>query len=127
MDILKDIYKNYGITMSHAKFVEEFKYLNALYYIVKSVEKAIEQQLKEKVNDARKSSKDGIFALGMVTNRISASEFESIVISGDEAEAISNNGTGFFIKRYFIGIRKRRSKVSGNFLKRKELRTHYSR
>lgn len=96
MDTLKNIYKSYGITKSHVNFVEEFKYLNALYYIVKSVEKTIEQQLKEKVNDAKKSSKDGMFALGMVTNPISASEFESIVIPGDEAEAISNNVNGFF-------------------------------
>lgn len=95
MDILTDIYKNYGLSKSHIKFVEEFKYLNALYYVVKSVDKDIEKKMKEAVMDAKQSSKDGRFALGMVTNPISAKKFESIIIPGDEAEAISNNVNGF--------------------------------
>ena len=83
-----------GPNRSHRRFRERFVNLNAVAYLVEGSHKLLHRKLSENVVKYRKHVGEQ-FALGVVSNAISASEIESIIFPGTDAIATVENFDGF--------------------------------
>ncbi len=88
-----------GPNAAHQAFRQEFKYLNAMYYLIVTGKDSLQQHLGREVADAERRAqlrgKDGKYALGVVTHVISASQIQGVHVSKSDAEAMVGNFDGF--------------------------------
>jgi hypothetical protein len=83
-----------GRTRSHAKFRERFKYVNALYYLIVTGKDLLREHLATQPrNGKRQASELGrppgwSHILGVVTNPISQTQFEAVMVHSTDAEAM---------------------------------------
>ena len=88
-----------GPNDAHKAFRQEWKYLNALYYLVVSGKDVLREHLKSQMANAEATATargtDGKYALGLVTHGISTSQFRFIGVRGSDAKTMVNNFHGF--------------------------------
>ena len=81
-----------GHNGAHRSFRQEFKYLNALYYLIVSAKDLLRQHLERSMKhaevDAALRGQDGKYVLGMVTHSIFTTQFQAICVSEPDARAI---------------------------------------
>ena len=88
-----------GQNGAHKSFRQEFKYLNALYYLIVSAKDVLRQDLQRTMKEAEVLSalhgKDGKYAFGMVTHPISTTQCQFISVAEPEARTMVQNFDGF--------------------------------
>jgi hypothetical protein len=88
-----------GPNSAHKAFRQEFKYLNALYYLIASAKDRLQEHLQRAMANAEAAAaargRDGKYALGIVTHAISASQFQGVCVPKSDAEAMVQNFDGF--------------------------------
>jgi hypothetical protein len=88
-----------GPNDAHKAFRQEFKYLNALYYLIVSAKDVLREHLKRAMADAEAAAatqgRDGKYALGIVTHPISTSQFQAIYVPKPDAETMVHDFDGF--------------------------------
>ena len=83
-----------GRTRSHAKFREKFKYANALYYLIVSGKDLLREHLATELRNAKREAlKQGRppgwpQVLCIVTNPISRTQFEAVMVHSTDAKAM---------------------------------------
>ena len=86
-----------GRTRSHQKFREQFKYVNALYYMIVTGQGALQEHLQATLsNTGAQNSERGVpdgrpYILGVVTNVISPTEFSHVGVHSIDVEAMIND------------------------------------
>ena len=94
---LQDVVHPYeGPNRSHRKFRANYKYLNALYYLVVSGRQCLRAHLAKQLakGEAEATPKRG-FALGVVTDVISQTEFSAVTVSGSDLRDMIDDFSGF--------------------------------
>ena len=97
---LKDLLNPYeGPNRAHRRFRQEFKYLNALYYLILSGKDILREHLQLQMAQADRDaaatrSTDG-YALTIVTNVISKTQFQGISVAKPDAETMLRDFDGF--------------------------------
>lgn len=88
-----------GPNRAHKSFRREFKYLNALYYLIVSSKDSLRVHLQNRMTEAEAAAeargRDGAYALGIVSHSISTSQFQGICVGKPDAEIMVTNFDGF--------------------------------
>ncbi len=88
-----------GHNSAHRKFLGEYKYLNALYYLLYSTKDILRTHLENKIADgdreAPKYGRTQVRALFIVTHPISNTQFKVVTVKRDDAVAMAADFDGF--------------------------------
>ena len=77
-----------GPNASHIRFSQNYRYLNALYYLIVSNKEVLATNLK-------KASQTPNSVIGVVTNPISNTQFQGVLVPANDAKNMANNFPGF--------------------------------
>lgn len=73
-----------GLNEAHSKFAHQYRYLNALYYLIVSNEKTLASNLK-------RASQTTNSVIGVVTHSISNTQFQGVFAPVNDARDMVNN------------------------------------
>ncbi len=86
VDIPRNTYS--GPNLSHTRFSLQYRYLNALYYLVVSNKKVLADNLKS-------ASQTPDSLIGVVTNAISNMQFQGVFVPANDARNMADDFSGF--------------------------------
>lgn len=77
-----------GPNNSHIRFSQQYRYLNALYYLIVSNKEVLATNLT-------RASQTPDSVIGVVTNAISKTQFQGVFVPANDAKEMANNFPGF--------------------------------